>query len=37
MLQSPDDVRLTPDQRRREIASILAQGDGGRLQNTRAR
>jgi hypothetical protein len=26
MLPSPDDSRLTPDQRRREIASILARG-----------
>jgi hypothetical protein len=26
MLPSPDDSRLTPDRRRREIASILARG-----------
>jgi hypothetical protein len=26
MPHSPDDSRLTPDQRRREIASILARG-----------
>jgi hypothetical protein len=26
MLHLPDDSRLTPDQRRREVASILARG-----------
>lgn len=26
MLHSPDDSRLTPEQRRREIAAILARG-----------